>query len=161
MISKLREMFGWSEVEDESTDAADRIQMATAVLMVEMARADHVRQDSEIAMIKAQLELHLNLPDEQIQKLISAAEIAVENSVSLHDFTSVLHAEMTYDEKSTVIEMLWQIALADNQLDKYEDYMIGKIADLLYIVRGDVIRLKNRVMEKRQADQQDLPAGRS
>ena len=161
MISKLREMFGWSEVEDESTDAADRIQMATAVLMVEMARADHVRQDSEIATIKAQLELHLNLPDEQIQKLISAAEIAVENSVSLHDFTSVLHAEMTYDEKSTVIEMLWQIALADNQLDKYEDYMIGKIADLLYIVRGDVIRLKNRVLEKRQADQQDLPAGRS
>ena len=60
---------------------------------------------------------------------------------------------MTYAEKSTVIEMLWQIALADNHLDKYEDYMIGKIADLLYIARGDVIRLKNRVLEKLQAEQ--------
>ena len=119
MISKLREMFGWSEVEDESSDAADRMQMATAVLMVEMARADHVRQDSEIATIKAQLESHLNLQEEQVQKLIDAAEIAVENSVSLHEFTRVLHAEMTYAEKSTVIEMLWQIALADNHLDKY------------------------------------------
>ena len=49
---------------------------------------------------------------------------------------------MSYEEKTTVIEMLWRIALADNNLDKYEDYMIGKIADLLYIARGDVIQLE-------------------
>ena len=48
---------------------------------------------------------------------------------------------MTYAEKEAVIEMLWQIALADQDLDKYEDYMIGKIAELLYIYRGDVMRL--------------------
>jgi len=60
-----------------------------------------------------------------------------------------LHDEMSYEEKTTVIEMLWRIALADNTLDKYEDYMIGKIADLLYIARGDVIRLKSRVIDSR------------
>ena len=37
--------------------------------------------------------------------------------------------------------------MADNKLDKYEDYMIGKIAELLYVARGDVIRLRQRVFE--------------
>ena len=46
--------------------------------------------------------------------------------------------------------MLWQIALADDTLDKYEDYMIAKIAELLYVARGDVLRLKQRVIESRK-----------
>ena len=54
---------------------------------------------------------------------------------------------MNYAEKESVIEMLWKIALVDFDLDKYEDYMIAKIADLLYVARGDVMRLKQRVVE--------------
>ena len=83
----------------------------------------------------------------EAERLLSRAEATAENSVSLHEFTRVLHAELSYAEKEQVIEMLWCIALADNVLDKYEDYMIGKIADLLYIARGDVIRLRNRIYE--------------
>ena len=54
---------------------------------------------------------------------------------------------MSYAEKEVVVEMLWHIALADQNLDKYEDYMIGKIAELLYVYRGDVLRLKDRVIQ--------------
>ena len=54
---------------------------------------------------------------------------------------------MDYAEKESVVEMLWRIALADHRLDKYEDYMIAKIADLLYVARGDVLRLKSRVID--------------
>jgi len=45
--------------------------------------------------------------------------------------------------------MLWRVALADRHLDKYEDYLIGKVAELLYVARGDVIRLRNAVMEEK------------
>ena len=78
---------------------------------------------------------------------IGAAEQAVENSVSLHDYTKTLHSSMSYGEKETVIRMLWHIALVDQQLDRYEDYMVGKIAELLYVYRGDVMRLKQHVIE--------------
>jgi uncharacterized tellurite resistance protein B-like protein len=54
---------------------------------------------------------------------------------------------MTYAEKESVIQMLWRIALADRNIDKYEDYMIGKIAELLYVARGDVIRLRQQVLD--------------
>jgi uncharacterized tellurite resistance protein B-like protein len=41
--------------------------------------------------------------------------------------------------------MLWQVALADERLDKHEDYTVRKIADLLYVTHSDLIRIRNRV----------------
>lgn len=150
MIRKLRELFNWPETSgQEESDEQDRIQLSTAVLLVEIARADHERQEVESIEMSRLLAVNFGLSEEASRSLLEAAESAVEHSVSLHEFTRVLHDEMTYPEKETVIEMLWRIALADDNLDKYEDYMIGKIADLLYIARGDVIRLKSRVMDAR------------
>ena len=83
----------------------------------------------------------------EAERVLDHAETAAENSVSLHEFTRILHEELSYSEKERVVEMLWRIALADKVLDKYEDYMVGKIADLLYVVRGDVMRLKSKVYE--------------
>jgi uncharacterized tellurite resistance protein B-like protein len=47
------------------------------------------------------------------------------------------------------VTLLWELALGDRGLDKYEDYLVGKIAELLYVPRGDVIRLKVAVEEAR------------
>ena len=151
MISKLRKLFNWPDASSANAgaDKQDRIQLSTAVLLVEIARADHVRQEVEVLEMRRQLATNFGLSEGEAGTLLEAAETAVENSVSLHEFTRLLHDEMAYEEKITVIEMLWRIALVDNNLDKYEDYMIGKIADLLYIARGDVIRLKNRVIDTR------------
>jgi len=149
MIGKLRKLFNFPETPASQDDGQDRIQLSTAVLLVEIARADHDRQEVEDAEMRRQLVTSFGLSEEESCALLEVAETAVENSVSLHEFTRLLHDEMSYKEKTTVIEMLWRIALADNNLDKYEDYMIGKIADLLYIARGDVIRLKSRVIDSR------------
>ena len=150
MIRSLRKLFNWPEAPDHTgDDGQDRIQLSPAVLLVEIARADHDRQEIELIEMRKQLAANFGLSEEASRALLEAAETAAENSVSLHEFTRLLHDQMTYEEKTTVIEMLWRIALADNYLDKYEDYMIGKIADLLYIARGDVIRLKSRVIDSR------------
>ncbi len=124
-----------------------RIQHATAVLLVEIARADQERLVVEHEAMVKSLQMGFSLPADDAESLLCRAETAAENSVSLHEFTRVLHDELSYNEKEKIVEMLWRIALADRVLDKYEDYMVGKIADLLYVVRGDVIRLKNRVYE--------------
>ena len=149
MIGKLRKLFNLPELQGTQDDGQDRIQLSTAVLLVEIARADHDRQEVEDAEMRRQLAANFGLSEEESHALLVAAETAVDNSVSLHEFTRLLHEEMSYAEKTTVIEMIWRIALADNYLDKYEDYMIGKIADLLYIARGDVIRLRSRVIDSR------------
>jgi len=147
MIDRLLSFLGVAEDEVSAEVGEARIQHATAVLLVEIARADHERLAVEHDVMLELLKGCFSLSAIEAESLLNRAEIAAENSVSLHEFTHLLHAELSYAEKEKIVEMLWRIALADKVLDKYEDYMIGKIADLLYVVRGDVIRLKNKVYE--------------
>ena len=147
MIGKLRKWLKAAAEPVETSNERDSTQLCIAVLLVEIARADHDHSEVEARKIRQQLRSKFDLSDDETAKLINAAEEAVDESVSLHAYTKTLHSQMSYSEKEAVIEMLWQIALADRDLDKYEDYMIGKIAELLYVYRGDVMRLKHRVIE--------------
>jgi len=147
MIDRLLSFFSIPEDEASADVGEARIQHATAVLLVEIARADHERLAIEHEAMLESLKGGFNLSAIEAESLLNRAETAAENSVSLHEYTRILHAELSYIEKEKVVEMLWRIALADKVLDKYEDYMVGKIAELLYVVRGDVMRLKNKVYE--------------
>ena len=147
MIGKLKDMLsGLVDVPAEQADDL-ALDLAVAVLMVEMARADHQLDAAEEQAIQAQLEKEFGMNAEQGAQLLSRARELVEDSVSLHEFTRTIHESMDYDEKQRVIEMLWRVALADYSLDKYEDYLIAKIGELLYVSRGDVMRLKHRVVQ--------------
>lgn len=147
MMGKLRSLLAELVAEPEQQQDDLALDLAVAVLLVEMARADHQLDDAEELEIRAQLENAFGLTRDAAATLVGRAHDLVENSVSLHEFTRVVHEGMDYDEKQRVIEMLWQVALTDRNLDKYEDYLVGKLGELLYVSRGDVIRLKNRVME--------------
>ena len=147
MIDRLLGFFGLSEEEASADVGEARIQHATAVLLVEIARADHERLAIEHDAMLESLQVSFSLTAVEAERVLVRAETAAENSVSLYEFTRVLHDELSYIEKEKIVETLWRIALADKVLDKYEDYMIGKIADLLYVVRGDVLRLRNKVFE--------------
>ncbi len=147
MIGSIRKWFSRPEPVSGEGKVLDNVQFCVAVLLVEVARADFDQSDLEVAKIGEQLAVRFDLPEQETAELLKAAQDKVEDSVSLHEFTQALHAGMSYAEKETVVEMLWHIALADQNLDKYEDYMIGKIAELLYVYRGDVIRLKDRVIQ--------------
>ena len=73
----------------------------------------------------------------------------MDDAVSLREFTAPLHADLSYPEKLSIIAMLWDVALEDRTLDKYEDYLIGKVAELLYVSRGDVVRLRYEAGQRR------------
>jgi uncharacterized tellurite resistance protein B-like protein len=147
VIDRLLKFLGQSRDLPEEECTVERIRHATAVLLVEIARADHELHEHEVAAIDEQLVRCFGIEPESAAELVARARHAAEESVSLHEFTRLLHAEMSYTEKESVVEMLWRIAFADRNLDKYEDYMIAKIAELLYVARGDVIRLRQRVMD--------------
>lgn len=143
MISQLKKFLSGSPgAEPSSADSKDSLELAVAALMVEMARADFNEDQSEENEIKRLLESHFELNEQESADLLEKARTAADDSVSLYDFTRTLHDVLDEREKRKVILMLWKIALADSSLDKYEDYLIGKLAELLYVPRGDVIRLK-------------------
>ena len=84
---------------------------------------------------------HLGTQD--AAELVNHASDKADDLVSAYDFTSVLHKHLDEEEKARIVGMLWQIAYADGELDKYEDSLVLKISDLLYVSRARVMRLKH------------------
>ncbi len=126
--------------------AADReaaLRLATAVLMIDVARADQVFEESEFNSMLQLIESHFELTPEQAAELVNAAGEKVDDMVSLYEFTQLLHKHLDENEKARIVSLLWQIAYADSRLDKYEDALVLKISDLLYVSRGRVMRLKH------------------
>ena len=130
-----------SEVGVEDREAA--LRLATAVLMIDVARADHVFDESEFDRVLNLIEAHFGLTPEEAAELVNTAGERAEELVSVYEFTQLLHERLGEEEKARIIALLWQIAFADGRLDKYEDSLVLKISDLLYVSRGLVMRLKN------------------
>ena len=124
-------------------DREAAIRLATAVLMIDVARADPVFEESEFDRVLQLVQTHFDLPPEQAAELVNDAGDKADDLVSAYDFTEVLHRHLDADEKARIVGLLWKIAYADGRLDKYEDSLVLKISDLLFVSRGRVMRLKH------------------
>jgi uncharacterized tellurite resistance protein B-like protein len=131
---------------DDTGVSENDLKLATAVLLVEVARADFSEDEIEIDAVADLLESHLGTSRDEAQRLIDEAQSHADHSASLQSFTRQLHDELGNEEKLRIVEMLWRVALADSTLDKHEDHLIRKVAGLLYVSHGDLIRVRNRVM---------------
>ena len=89
------------------------------------------------------METHFHLEPEDAAELVNRATEEAEGLVSLHSFTDVLHENLSEDEKASIVRLLWNVAYADGNLDKYEDSLVLKISDLLHVSRGRVMSLKH------------------
>ena len=123
----------------ETREAA--IRTATAVLMVDVARADYEFDADEFDSLLRLIQAHFDLSADEAAALVNAADEKVDDLTSLHDFTQLLHNDEP--EKAHVVGLLWRIAYADGRLDKYEDALVLKISDLLHVSRGKVMQLKH------------------
>lgn len=121
------------------------LQVATAVLLVEVARADYAEALAEQDAIAALLKDNFDLSDEETALLVADAKTEADHAASLQSFTRALHEQLTPEEKHRIVGMLWRVAFADDHLDKYEDHVVRKIAGLLYVSHSDLIRIRNRV----------------
>ena len=140
VINAISEEAGASQ-QPQSRDEA--IRLATAVLMVDVAQADDVFDESEFDRVLALIETHFHLKPQVAAELVNQASEEAEELVSLHSFTDILHSHLEEHEKARIVELLWKVAYADGSLDKYEDSLVLKISDLLHVSRGAVMRLKD------------------
>ena len=122
----------------------DEMVLSICVLLIEVSKSDDDYDDSEKEKIIDLLKKQFSLNDDQIDILMIMADKKNDEIVSLHELTASLNKEYTYSEKKNVIKMLWDIAYSDGRIDKYEDYTIRKISDLLYIKHSDFIKAKTR-----------------
>jgi uncharacterized tellurite resistance protein B-like protein len=119
------------------------LQLAAAVLLLEVSAADFKQQPEERATLLAALRNVFDLNEEHAALLCERALKISNDAVSLHEFMTVINQRCTQVEKLYLLEQLWRVALADGRIDKYEDYRIRKIADLLYLSHREFIQCKH------------------
>ena len=144
MIKNLKSYLDnvFQESSNENIPHKNKIELATAVLMIEISLADEITGDEEYKTIKKILLEKFDLDETKIDTLISLAEDEVDHTVSLHEFAETINNELSAIEKTNIIENLWRVAYADAYIHKYEEYYIRKIADLLHVSHSDYIKTK-------------------
>lgn len=125
-----------------------RLQLASAALMIELLKTDQHINERETAMLSVILQKTFSLNPASLAEIIALAEEEAQQAVSLYDFTSLVNEAYQYDDKVQLVENLWRLAMADDHLDKYEEQMIRKTADLIYVSHGDFIRTKLKVRDQ-------------
>jgi len=148
MLGKLNALFDRAFSGGREPSAAERehgLRVATALLLIEVARADYADDLAEDAAMLGSLQQFFSLDAADAELLLEEARREADHAVELQRFTRRLHEQLSVAEKHHVVEMLWQVAYADHRLDKQEDYLVGRIGELLYVPRSDLIRIRNRV----------------
>ena len=140
-VSKVFAATDAAEADEQTRETA--VRMASAVLMTEVARADHEYDESEFDLLLNLITRHFQMSPEEAVELANDADKTAEDNVSLHNFTQLLNKNLSEREKELIVSLLWQVAYADGRLDKYEDSLVLKISDLLYVSRVRVMRLKH------------------
>jgi len=122
-------------------------QLAAAILLIEVSRADYEISDEEKQVISDVLTKQFSLSQQEAGKILNHALEEHEEYTSSHAFIRLLNEELTLESKLGLLEGLWSVAYADKVLDKYEEYHIRKIADWLYLSHSDFIQIKHKVMK--------------
>jgi len=124
------------------------LNLACAALLIETAFADKNFLEKEILSMKETLKRVFKMEEEIIDSLIEEAEQTVAESTSLYEHTRIINKFCDYESKLRLINGLWSVAFADQELDKYEEHLIRKISDLIHISHKDYIKEKRKAKEK-------------
>ena len=134
--------------EHPAVDRERAYRVATAALLVEMSRADFDVSPAERLAIEKALGHAFELEPAEIAELLELAEAEVAHATSLFEFTRLINQHFSLPQKEKVIELLWYVALADNELDRYEEHLVRRVADLIYVPHLAFIRAKHRVRSR-------------
>ena len=147
--ARLRQWFAPSDARSPELEGPE---LALAALLVEMMRADYESDPREYETAQRMLARRFGLDDDAAADLLADGERAADRAVSLYEHTRALDVGLEEKEKFAVIEVLWETAFADGVLDGSEDYLAHKVGDLLHVRPSDLMRIKNEVVRRRDAD---------
>ena len=145
MINTIRKFFKSNENSKSDNSESNQNELAYASLLIEVIKSDDHFDQREHDELLDILRTKLSIERKALDELSELAQKKSDESTSLYEFTREINDKYQYEEKVQLIEDLWRIAYSDERIDKYEDYVIRKVADLIYVTHGDFIKSKLKV----------------
>jgi len=154
MLDAIRDFFE-RHIDAPPTEADERrsIELATAALLVEVVRLGGELKPVEREAVHRAVRGRFGLSADEADSLVRLAEQQARQATDHYQFTSLINQRFSQAQKQRVIELMWQVAYADHELSAYEQHVIRKIADLLYVPHRAYIAAKLRARDASRGGQ--------
>jgi len=131
-----------------SPEAAEHmLQLATAVMLVEVMRADTSFHEGEREAVRAALRDKFALSADEAQRLAELAEVTARDATDLFSFTSRINERFDMPQKLRMVEHMWRVAYADGHLGDHERHVLWRVADLLHVPQGAYAHARLRAQQ--------------
>ena len=145
MLNRIRQFFDQHlAAQPMARNQEQALRLAVGALLLEMTHMDNQRWPQECAAVQRAVQSGFGLDLAASNELIELAQAERAQSIDYFQFTSLINASYTPQQKVQLVETLWRIAYADAELHKYEEHFVRRIADLLYVPHGAFIAAKHR-----------------
>lgn len=121
------------------------LQLATAILFLQMIAADHESRHDEHQALVGAITRVLRVDAESAAVIIRFAEDQVRTP--LPELIRLLNSRCSVNQKKDVVQSLWQLAFADAELVKHEEYFVRKVSEVLGLSMADLVETKIRARE--------------
>jgi uncharacterized tellurite resistance protein B-like protein len=144
MLDAIRDFFERHIGTPDERDPDHAIRVATAALLVEVARIDGEVSETERAAVLRAVRGKFGVSEDEARTLLDLAEAEVKQANDYYQFTSLINRTFTPEQKARVIEQMWAAAYADGELSAHENHVMRKLGDLLYVPHAVYIDAKMR-----------------
>ncbi len=153
MLQKIKRFFDNNLISNASSSSFDNehaVRLAMASLMIEVAESDYHDAPEERESVLNIVKSSFDLSDTETNEIVDLARQEHVDSIDYFQFTSLINQHYSAAQRIELIEKLWQIAFADHKLDKHEEHVIRRIADLIHVAHSDFMKTKLKVQNSVQ-----------
>lgn len=143
MFNSVKALFSKSDPQQAlEFEEQELVPIAAAMVLLEVAWADHTLQPEELDLIETALIELYGFDQTQANRILEQAENEHKQSTGLHRFTRTLNEQLDLDEKITLLTHLWRMNSLESTSFHYEEHVIRKIADLMHLRHSEFIKAK-------------------
>ena len=143
MLDQLKKLFAAPASENQEPDN-HQLAVAATALMVQLSRADHNEDERELqTIVDCAVKAHQVTRDEAEAILKDALDHA-DDATSIYEFTGQINEHLDQNAKQSLLESIWRVAFADGRIDKYEEHLIRRMADLLHLNHREYMQARHR-----------------
>ncbi|MCC7547039.1 MAG: TerB family tellurite resistance protein [Burkholderiales bacterium] len=143
MIKSLKALF--SKPGDSIPSQRQRLERAIASLVYEVTRMDFEVRPDEVPAAHAALTGLLGVAQSEAHGLLAWAGEPGNRLTTYHDAVAEINRSFPVEDRVRLVEHLWCIAHADDELHVYEDHLVRKLSDLLYVPHIQSMLARQRV----------------
>ncbi|NKI17178.1 TerB family tellurite resistance protein [Spongiibacter sp. KMU-166] len=140
MLDFLKQLFDADSADTQAEDIT--AELAAAALLLEVSKSDYEQHAQELTKIRHLMAQRYRVEPATLDEFMQRAEQRSADSTSLYPFTRYINDNCNNEEKYALVKALWEVAAVDGVIDKYEEHLIRKISDLIYLPHTDYIRAK-------------------